>query len=201
MPDLKFINNVIKPWDDLNDLLAYRYALEPGLSDVTRMATSLASSINHYGEPDIRPEMLAQDCPDMGLIRDIADASKHIKLRDARRQNEVYVRSNFEVRDDGQFCFLRNSILVEHATAGELDFMTVALASIRFWIGRLGLDVGVWSGEIKEANQEFYPTAWLEFEPKYCINMRRTSVRMLKREDGVLTKFDPQIEIVEVYRD
>jgi len=28
--DLKFINNVNKPWDDLNHLLTYRYAVKPG---------------------------------------------------------------------------------------------------------------------------------------------------------------------------
>lgn len=201
MTDLKFINNVIKPWDELNRLLTHRYAVEPGLSDITRMATSLAVFINHYGEPDIPTAVSTSESPDMKTIRDIADASKHPALRNPGRNKPVSVGSHFEVRDDGQFSFLRNGVHIEHATEGKLDFMVVALASIRFWIDRLGIDVGGWWSELKEASQEYYPTAWLEFEPKYCIRMGTTNFRFFKREGEVLTPFDPQIEIGEIYRE
>jgi hypothetical protein len=47
MSALRFLNDVVKPWDELNALLAKRLALQPDLSDVTRLAGSLAVAIRH----------------------------------------------------------------------------------------------------------------------------------------------------------
>ena len=201
MVDLKFINDVIKPWDELNQLLSLRFAFQPELSDVTRMTASLAVFINHYGEPEISPAQTATESFDMKIIGDVADASKHFKLRDTRRQNDVSVRAFFEGRDDGEFRFLRNSVLIDHATEGELDFLKVSLSAIRYWIEKLGLDVGEWQGEVMEGPPDFYPTAWLNYEAKYCIRMGGTNYRLLKRDGDSLQPFDPPNWTSEIYVD
>ena len=195
---LKFVNDIIKPWVELNDLLAQRYAFQPNLSDVTRMAASLALFISHYGEPKIMPKQTAQDSVAMKMMRDVADSSKHFKLTDPARQCEIAVRAFFKVRDDGQCRFLRNAVLIDHATEGELDFMAVALDSIRYWIDRFGLEIQ-WAAQVKDAANEFYPTAWLDYEAKYCINLGSTNIRFLKREGGSLIQFDPLDMIFEIW--
>ena len=198
MTDLKFVNNVVKPWDELNDLLALRYAFQPDLSDVTRMAAALAVFISHYGEPQIMPKQSAQESFDMKIIGDVADSSKHFELRDQTRQCEISVRALFEVRDDSQCRFLRSGVYINHATEGELDFMSLSLGSIRYWIDRLRLDIQ-WRGEVLDAANEFYPTAWLDYEPKYCIRMGGTNCRWLKREGNSLYPFDPPDVTLEIY--
>jgi len=43
----RFLNDIVKPWDELNKLLGERLALQPDLSDVTRLAGALAVAIRH----------------------------------------------------------------------------------------------------------------------------------------------------------
>ena len=195
---LKFVNDIIKPWDELNELLTLRYVFEPELSDITRIAASLAVFINHYGEPNFMPDQLAQESFDMKIIRDVADSSKHFKLSNPARQSKLSVGALFEVRDDNQFRFLRNRTHILHSTEGELDFMIVSLGSIRYWIDMLGLDIN-WNGEVKEAVQEYYPTAWLNYEPKYCINVHTTNYRFFKLEGDSLQPYDPPNWVGEIY--
>lgn len=44
---LRLINDVVKPWEELNALLVQRFAFQPDLSDVTHLASALAVSIKH----------------------------------------------------------------------------------------------------------------------------------------------------------
>jgi len=46
----RFVNDVVKPWDELNALLSQRYAFQPDLSDVTRLAGTLAVAIKHQAD-------------------------------------------------------------------------------------------------------------------------------------------------------
>jgi len=47
MTQHRFINDILKPWDELNSLLSQQYAFQPDLSDITRLAGNIAVSIRH----------------------------------------------------------------------------------------------------------------------------------------------------------
>lgn len=188
---LRFVNDIIKPWDELNDLLVQRYAYQPNLSDATRMTSSLAVSIKHYPELlGLSREVVDAESFDNRLMSDVADAAKHGKLRNATRDNTLYVAALFECSED-KFRFIRNAVYVDHAGAGEHDFMRVALRAIRYWLRRASMVVA-WTGEIKEAPEEYYPTAHLYYNPKYGIQMSSTRARFFARtESGGLEPYDP----------
>ena len=50
MTPQRFLNDIVKPYDKLNSLLVQQLAFEPNLSDVTRLAGSIATSIRHIPE-------------------------------------------------------------------------------------------------------------------------------------------------------
>lgn len=47
MTKLKFMNHVLRPRDELNELLSLQYAFQPDLSAVTRLAGNIAIAIRH----------------------------------------------------------------------------------------------------------------------------------------------------------
>jgi hypothetical protein len=47
---MDLINDAVKPWDELNHLLAQPFAYRPDLSDITRLANSIAVVIKHMAE-------------------------------------------------------------------------------------------------------------------------------------------------------
>jgi hypothetical protein len=99
-----FINDIVKPWEELNQLLVQRYAFQPDLSDVTRLAQALAVSIKHqidiYGlEIGKEPKAIQIDIngdDDARLISDFADTVKHRVLRNPSRQAQILVAALFE---------------------------------------------------------------------------------------------------------
>ena len=46
----RFVNDVVKAWDELNALLSQRYAFQPDVSDVTRLAGALAVAVKHQAD-------------------------------------------------------------------------------------------------------------------------------------------------------
>jgi hypothetical protein len=130
MSALHFINNVIKPWDELNALLAKRLALQADLSDVTRLAGALAVTIRHQvdvvGLKDSEPNA---ECLEHRIICDVADFYKHGSLKKPRRNNSFSTEAFFEYRPGKGFSFLRNALFVEHASLGKRDFLQTASAA------------------------------------------------------------------------
>ena len=59
----RFVNDVVKPWDELNVLLSQRYAFQPDLSDVTRLAGTLAVAIKHQADLAGYADRSATRCP------------------------------------------------------------------------------------------------------------------------------------------
>jgi hypothetical protein len=201
-----FANDLIKPWDELNQLLVQRYAFHPDLSDVTRFAQTLAVSIKHqidvYGlEIGKEPKAIQADVnsdDDARLISDFADTAKHRTLRDPSRQAQIFVVAQFEESDKG-FRFIRNSAIVEHCSLGKRDFLASARGAIEYWIKKRNLPI-TWRGTIAEAPVEFSPTAFLHYNAKYCIHTNSARFQFFRRKaGGELEPFDPPTVRVEIY--
>jgi len=198
----RFINDVVKPWDELNALLSCRYAFQPDLSDVSRMAGALAIAIKHQADLAGCKDRAPIDSASVenSLMSDVGDFWKHGNLRDSGRNNSLVVVAMFEHAPDRGFRFLRNGLFIEHATLGKRDFMHAALAAIRYWIEAYGFSLS-WAGEVVEGPAEFHPTAFLYFDPKYCISMSNTRFQFLARlPTGELVPTDPADVRVEIYK-
>lgn len=199
---LRLINDIIKPWEELNSLLVKRFAYQPDLSDVTRMASSLAVSIKH--QADLRG--VSQSTVDNAsfenrLMSDVADAAKHGQLRNAARNNKLYVASYFQYAPTLGFRFIRNSLTIAHGSMGEHDFMVVSLAALRYWMNHIGFSLGR-ELAIAEGPNQFFPSAYLYFNPRYCINMTQTRLKFFEKlNDGSYQPIDPheiKFEVVEL---
>lgn len=192
MSALHFINDVIKPWDELNALLTKRLALQPDLSDVTRLAAALAVAIRHQvdvvGLKDPEPNA---ECLEHRIICDVADFYKHGSLKKPSRNNSFSTEALFEYGPGKGFSFLRNALFVEHATLGKHDFLQTASAAIQYWINKRGLSVN-WQGIVHESPTEFHEEAFLNFESEKCISMSQVRLGFfLRRENGVMERVDP----------
>ena len=155
----RFVNDVVKPWDELNVLLSQRYAFQPDLSDVTRLAGTLAVAIKHQA--------------------DLAGYADRSAIDAASLDNKL-------MSDVG-------------ATLGEHDFMHASLAAVRYWLTTQRIALS-WSGAVAEGPAEFHPSAFLQYDPKYCILMSSTRVRFFARsEGGDLVPADPPEGRIEIY--
>lgn len=199
MPDLRFFNDLIKPWDELSTLLTERIALQPGLSDVTRLASSLAISIRHQVDlTKISDRIACTESREHALIADTADFCKHGPLRDPRRNNAFSTKALFEYAPNKGFSFIRNAIIVEHATYGAHDFMVASLAAIQYWIKRRGITT-TWAGAVRENAQEFHQSARLKYDPNRCIFMEQIRLGFFLRTPQGWQPVDPPEVRFEVY--
>jgi hypothetical protein len=197
---LRLINDVVKPWEELNALLVQRFAFQPDISDVTRLASALAVSIKHQADlRGISRSVVDSASNENQIMSDIADAAKHGQLRDPSRNNTLDVASCFEYAAGRGFRFIRNSISVQHATFGELDFMVTALAAAQYWMDFLGFTLNR-RLLLAEASDEFFPSAYLYFNPKYCVNMKQTRLRFFEKEpSGHYRPVDPPQFMFEIF--
>lgn len=197
----RFINDVVKPWDELNALLSNRYAFQPDLSDVTRLAGALAIAIKHQADLAGYMDRCQIDAtsPENRLMSDVGDFWKHGPLRDPSRNNSLSVSAMFEYDSGRGFRFLRNGLLIEHTALGEHDFMRASLAAIRYWIVAHGLTLS-WSGAVAEGPPEFHPNAFLHYDPRYCISMSTARFRFFARSaGGELVPTDPPEVRIEIH--
>jgi hypothetical protein len=125
---IKFLNDIIKPWETLNRHLSIPFSVNTSISDFTNRASSLAVSIKHFPESThgLKPEDLLLDSEPYKIFSDLADSLKHGKLRNEKRQCNLYVGSMFERSKEGMVRFLRNTVNIRHNTYGELDFMEIS---------------------------------------------------------------------------
>jgi hypothetical protein len=131
---IKFLNDIIKPWETLNRHLSIPFSVNTSISDFTNRASSLAVSIKHFPESThgLKPEDLLLDSEPYKIFSDLADSLKHGKLRNEKRQCNLYVGSIFERSKEGMVRFLRNTN-IRHTTY-ELDlwsFQRVSFHSIK----------------------------------------------------------------------
>lgn len=189
---IRFLNDIIKPWDELNDLLSKPYAYEPGLNDVTRMAGNLAISIKHHHE-FTKAERIAinKESHSNKIMSDIADMIKHHSLGDKNRENKLSISSIFECSNN-KFKFLRTLISVKYNDECEFDFALESINAINFWVARDGF-VLPRKLEIKICEEEFKDKAILRYEPSRSIQMQTIQLKFFKRNNtGVLEPHDPE---------
>lgn len=197
---IQFLTNIVKPWDELNVLLAQRLAFQPEISDVTRLAGALAVAIKHQPEAvKVDPKLVLGESPENRIMSDVGDAWKHGTLDIPARRNRLTVGAQFECNSENKYRFVRNVVTVHHASQGDLDFITTSGAAIAYWIGKLNLGIN-WQPKVAEGPAEFHDEAFLFFDPKYQISMSATNLRVVRRGvDGVLVPYDPSEVRFAVY--
>ena len=200
--DTRFITYLVKPWDELNELLSKPFAFQPELSDITRLAGSLAVAIRHQPEiANVDKSVTISESKEQKIMRDVADAWKHGILDQPNRRNALSVGAQFECNQDNHFRFLRNIITVDYEDPemGKFDFMTMSREAIQYWIGKMKLQIE-WRPMIAEGPSEFYEWASLYFNPKYQVNMNKTNIKTFCRNpDGDLIPYNPPNVKLAVY--
>ncbi|MEJ1379839.1 MAG: hypothetical protein RPT95_02490 [Candidatus Sedimenticola sp. (ex Thyasira tokunagai)] len=196
----RFINDIVKPWDELNSFLARQYAFQPDLSDITRLAGNIAVSIRHQVDfvelNDKQANNLSQAHK---IICDAGDYWKHGSLRKEERNCVITVAAAFEYAENGTFRFIRNIVTLAHNSLGERDFLETSAEATRFWMSQHGFNAE-WTGIPTCAPPKFEHAARLQFDPKYCINMSSTQIKFFKKAaNGQLMPFDPPEVRFEVY--
>jgi hypothetical protein len=205
---LDFANEVIEPWRELNRLLGLQIAVQPTQSSMTQKAKALAISIKH--QVDLFSLEVIEDVPALQrqldeeslsarIVSDFADSGKHRKLRRPSRQATAFVQAVFEVSSENRFRFLRNKIVIEHASLGSHDFMSIATDAILYWIQKRQLQI-VWNDALVEGPPVFTEEASLRYDPAYCIRMDQTRLQFVRRVGGDrLEPFDPDRVIFAIY--
>ena len=153
---IKFLNDIIKPWEILNRQLSIPFSVNTSISDFTNRASSLAVSIKHFPENthSLKPKDLLAESVPYKIFSDLADSLKHGKLSDERRQCSLYVGSMFERSKDGMVRFLRNTVNIRHTTYGELDFMEISKEASFFIASKVDFRSD-WNPIILNNNGEF----------------------------------------------
>lgn len=163
MPTLRFLNDVVKPWDELNILLGERLALQPELSDVTRLAGALATAIRHQVDiSGVKDKQANLESIEHRVISDTADFWTHGSLRNIDRNNRFSTEAFFEYLPNKGFSFIRNALFVEHNSLGKQDFLQASLAAIHYWINKRALNT-TWQGLICQNPEEFHPRSIFKF--------------------------------------
>jgi hypothetical protein len=189
----RFTNDILKPWDELNDLLSLQYAFHPNISDITRLAGGIAVSLRHQTDSSTLTNQQANDLSiEHRVIADVADYWKHGNLRNENRNSPMTVVANFEYQDD-KFSFIKNAITIQHRRLGEYDFMETSAEAAKFWMSQKGHNVD-WLGTPKISEPKWDDMALLKFNSKYCIRMSEVRFRFYKKNsNGELELFDPPI--------
>lgn len=192
MSALRFLNDIVKPWDELNTLLIKRFALQPDLSDVTRLAGSLAVAIRHQVDTiGVKDSVANAECLEHRVISDTADFWKHGSLRNPNRNNCFSTEAFFEYENGKGFSFLRNALFVEHVSLGKHDFLQTSLIAIYYWINKQGFNI-TWQGSVHENPSEFHEEAFLNFESEKCISISQVHLGFFSRNtNGSLERVDP----------
>lgn len=196
----RFINDTVKPWDELNSLLRENFAFQPDLSDITRLAGGIAVSIRHQVDfSSLDDKQANESCTAHRIIADAGDYWKHGNLRKEERNSPITVSAAFEFSELLGFRFVRNMICVEHKSLGAHDFMETSATAIKFWLNQHNININ-WQGVVLESESHFEPTARLGFNPKYCTSMSSVRLRFLKNNsDSTYTPVDPPEVKFEVY--
>jgi hypothetical protein len=131
---VKFLNDVVKPWEILNKELSLPFSVNTSVSDFTNKAANLAVPIKHFPENShhLKPKNLINESEPYKIISDLADSLKHGQLSDANRQCILFVGSMFERNPNGLVRFLRNTINIRHASYGDRDFMETSKQAALF---------------------------------------------------------------------
>lgn len=153
---IKFISEIIKPWEILNNQFSTALSMNPAINDFITSANGLTISIKHMPENILQadPNQLAKENRAYEIIHDLADSIKHGQLRRQGRQCSISVSTMFERNPDATVRFLRNRISIMHNTYGKIDFMECAMEASKFVAEKLDVRTD-WNPKIFNNNGEF----------------------------------------------
>lgn len=193
----KFLNDIVRPWNELNLLLCKRNVLEPELSRITREGGLLATSLNHFVDYVVNSsdrkriqkerEKLHLLNSNLKIIGDLADSYKHRNLSKNNRNCSLYASSIFEVQDN-QFRFVRHKLYIEYKDNSKFDFMEVSMECISFFINQYNIACS-YNKNILESSNDFYDAAWLVSHDEIYVKSSRIEI-VKKIEDGFYKNVD-----------
>jgi len=189
---IKFLNNVIKPWEILNKQLSFPFSVNTSVSDFTNSATNLSVSIKHFPENshNLKPKQLIVESGSYKIISDLADSLKHGRLSSENRQCGVFVGSMFERNPNGLVRFLRNTINIKHATYGECDFMEISRESALFVASKVNFRSD-WNPQILNNNGEFSNKIHVHASITNQVAWKSMTMQFVEfSEDGTYKKVD-----------
>lgn len=183
-------SDVIDRWESLNMALTEQVAVRPDRSDHTRTAGKIAAALLDLAKRSgIAADAGSAFHEDLGLIREIADASKASIFASASKKDLLSVTAYFEADGNGKYRFLRNSIVIDNKRSAPQDFLEVSKRVAIGIINALGLQLE-WDPQIKLSSASFEDQVVLRSPTE-----AGTSVNIqffIRNEDGGLEKFEPK---------
>ncbi|MBL7965716.1 MAG: hypothetical protein JNK09_01880 [Prolixibacteraceae bacterium] len=173
---LRFISEIVKPWETLNQELSRPFSLNIEINDYITKSINLAVTIKHFPEATqrIKSQTLVSESFDYSVISDLADSMKHGELRNPERECKLTVSSMFERNQEAKVRFLRNRISITHNNYGKVDFMQCSMNSAIFIMQKLGIKTnwtpkifnnsGAFSDEIKVHASKNNQIVWADME-------------------------------------
>jgi len=169
---IRFVSEIVKPWETLNQELSRPFSMNPGINDFITRANALALAIKHLPEAakKIKPKNLIKESLAYNIISDLADSKKHGELSKPERECKLTVSSMFERSPEVKVRFLRTRITIMHNTYGKIDFMQCSMDSALFVSQKMGIKTnwtpkvfnnsGEFSDEIKVHASKYNQVAW-----------------------------------------
>lgn len=190
--NLRFVTNIIRPWERLNFELINQISVDSSISDFITMAEDLAVRLSHFpeiaGKSSVRTNKKSVE---FNIIVDIADATKHNSLDSEERNNKLSISSLFEGRDDETFRFIRNKIIVEHTKYGKVDFLEISKKAAEFLFSQLRLKI-FWKANILEAPYIFSDKVALDIFYNHHIVWNGLQIEFFRKDkSGELLHYDP----------
>ena len=196
---LKFITDIIRPWERLNQELINQNSIDRNISELLTIAEDLSIKLSHFpesaGQKSVRSN---KNSIDFNTIVDIADATKHDKLGDVNRNNELSLSSMFEGQENKTFRFIRNKIIIRHNKYGQSDFLETFKKATNFIFTKLNLNL-FWNPNILEAPNTFSDKVFLCIHYQHQIAWSGLQIEFFKRTDnGELILYDPPEYLFEL---
>lgn len=188
---LDFINNLVKPWDDLCIFLLQPYSLDPKFSTPVINAASLVVATAHQFDVDknergesIKDKKLRDASPASMRIKDLCNTIKHVSRNQGCSAKISGISAQIIIDHNNKFCFLRNQIAYQHEQDGEFDLLEDLKKAIYFWAERRDIDIS----DIKNWNNEELKvnaappsdSITLFYDPSICIHQKTQGIKLFK---------------------
>lgn len=192
---LDFINNLVKPWDELHLLLLQPYSLDPKFSDPVIAARSLAITVTHQFDVDkneqgagINDDELKNISPSAMRIKDLCNTIKHVSRTRGNSADINGISAHVILDENNKFCFIRNQITYNHEVDGEFDLLDDLQKAIYFWSDRRNIDISMlqnWHGSaIKVQPTPPSDAITLFHDSNICIHQKSQGLKLFKVDDS-----------------
>ena len=197
---VKFISEVIKPWEILNNKFSTPLSMNPAINDFITSANALTISIKHLPESLIqaKPYDLAQENRAYEILHDLADSIKHgaNNLRNQGRRSTIDVSSMFERNPDATVRFLRNRISIMHNTNGKIDFMECTMEASKFIAEKLDVRTD-WNPQIINRNGDFSNEIYVHASVENQVHWQAMKLEFVELQaDGTYQNVDLNGEVL-----